>query len=86
MRDLERKYAKICRKVVRKGEKDTITREKVEDYLGKRYKNNLWGGVGVVNGLAWTQMGGKVLTVEAIQYRSSRQKIQVTGQLGDVMR
>jgi ATP-dependent Lon protease len=31
-------------------------------------------------------MGGKVLTVEAIQYSSSRQKIQVTGQLGDVMK
>lgn len=31
-------------------------------------------------------MGGKVLTVEAIQYQSSRQKIQVTGQLGEVMR
>lgn len=31
-------------------------------------------------------MGGKLLTVEAIQYRSSRQKIEVTGQLGDVMK
>jgi len=31
--------------------------------LGKRYKNQLWNGVGVVNGMAWTQMGGKVLTV-----------------------
>lgn len=36
--------------------------------------------------MAWTSIGGKVLTVEAIQYRSSRQKIQVTGQLGDVMK
>lgn len=36
--------------------------------------------------MAWTQMGGKLLTVEAIQYKSSRQKIQVTGQLGDVMK
>lgn len=82
MRELERKYAKICRKVVRKGDKEVITRDKVEEYLGRRHRNTLWGGVGVVNGLAWTQMGGKVLTVEAIQYRSSRQKIQVTGQLG----
>lgn len=54
--------------------------------MGRRYKNTLWAGIGVVNGLAWTQMGGKVLTVEAIQYQSSRQKIQVTGQLGEVMR
>ncbi len=36
--------------------------------------------------MAWTQMGGKVLTVEAILYRSQKQKIQVTGQLGDVMK
>ncbi len=40
----------------------------------------------MVNGLAWTQMGGKVLTVEAVQYRSKQQKIEVTGQLGEVMR
>lgn len=36
--------------------------------------------------MAWTQMGGKVLTVEAVQYRSNKQKIEVTGQLGDVMK
>lgn len=40
----------------------------------------------MINGLAWTQMGGKVLTVEALQYRSNKQKIEVTGQLGDVMK
>ena len=86
VRDLERKIAKICRKVVRKGVKETITKEKVEDYLEKRIKNELWGGIGVVNGLAWTSLGGKVLTVEALQYRSSKQNIEVTGQLGDVMK
>lgn len=36
--------------------------------------------------MAWTEMGGKVLTVEAIQYRSDKHKVQVTGQLGDVMK
>jgi ATP-dependent Lon protease len=36
--------------------------------------------------MAWTQMGGKLLTVEAIQFKSNRQKIEVTGQLGDVMK
>ena len=40
----------------------------------------------MVNGLAWTQMGGKVLTVEAIKYQSSSQTIKVTGQLGEVMK
>jgi ATP-dependent Lon protease len=54
--------------------------------LGKRYKNELWNGIGVVNGMAWTQLGGKVLTVEAVQYHSNKQKIDVTGQLGDVMK
>lgn len=52
-----------------------ITKERVEEFLGKRVEQELWGGIGVVNGLAWTQMGGKVLTVEALQYRSSRQKV-----------
>lgn len=86
VRELERNLSKICRKVVRKGTKEVIIKEKVEEYLGKRHRNELWGGIGVVNGLAWTQMGGKVLTVEALQYRSNKQKINVTGQLGDVMK
>lgn len=36
--------------------------------------------------MAWTQMGGKLLTVESILYRTEKQKIEVTGQLGDVMK
>ena len=36
--------------------------------------------------MAWTQLGGKVLTVQAILYRAEKQKIEVTGQLGDVMK
>ena len=86
VRELERKLGKICRKVARKGEKTVVNPAKAEELLGKRYSNELWSGVGVVNGLAWTQLGGKVLTVEAVQYRSGKQKIEVTGQLGDVMR
>ena len=46
----------------------------------------MWSGVGIVNGMAWTQMGGKVLTVEAIKYKSSKPKIEITGQLGEVMK
>ena len=60
---MERKLAKICRKVVRKGTKEVITEDKVEEYLDRWYKSEVWGGIGVVNGLAWTKMGGKVLTV-----------------------
>lgn len=40
----------------------------------------------MVNGMAWTKMGGKLLIVEAVQYKSSKQKIEVTGQLGEVMK
>ena len=49
-------------------------------------KNRLWNGVGVVNGMAWTTLGGKVLTVESVQFKSNKQKIEVTGQLGEVMK
>jgi ATP-dependent Lon protease len=86
VRELERKISKVCRKVARKGTKEIISKDKVEEYLGKRHESKLWSGVGVVNGLAWTQMGGKVLTVEVIKYQSHRQKIEITGQLGDVMK
>lgn len=75
MRELERKISKICRKVARKGQKEKVTKDVVEESLGKRYKPEFWSGIGVVNGMAWTQMGGKLLTVEAIQYQSNRQKI-----------
>lgn len=46
----------------------------------------MWGGLGVVNGMAWTEMGGKLLLVEAIKYPSDKFKLDVTGQLGDVMK
>ena len=54
--------------------------------MGKNHKSERWSGIGVVNGMAWTQMGGKLLMVEAILHRSDKQKIDVTGQLGDVMK
>ena len=86
VRELERKLAKICRKIARKGEKTVVDAGKALEMLGKRHQSKLWSGVGVVNGLAWTQLGGKVLTVEAVQYHNSKQRIEVTGQLGDVMK
>ena len=54
MRELERNLSKICRKVARKNVKEIITPEKAEEYLGKRYKHDLWSGVGIINGMAWT--------------------------------
>jgi ATP-dependent Lon protease len=78
VRELERKIAKICRKVARKnksGNKEVINLEKVEEFLGKRYKRERWNGIGVVNGMAWTAMGGKLLMVESISYPNSKGKI-----------
>ena len=75
VRQIQRKIGKICRKVARKGIKEKITKEKVQKILEKRYVPEIWTGIGVVNGMAWTQMGGKLLIVEAIQYRSLKQKI-----------
>jgi len=63
VRQLERNISKICRKVARKGNKELINIEKVREVLGDIKKNRLWNGVGVVNGMAWTTLGGKVLTV-----------------------
>ena len=54
--------------------------------MGVRRKPELWKGTGVVNGMAWSPMGRKILIVEAIKYPSSKFKIEVTGQLGDVMK
>lgn len=54
--------------------------------LGPIRRDERWKGIGVVNGMAWTEMGGKLLLVEAIKYPSSKFKIEVTGQLGDVMK
>lgn len=86
VRNLERAIGKVCRKIARRGRRELVTKEKVEEYLGKRTKNELWSGVGVVNGLAWTELGGKVLTVESLQYRNDKQKLRMTGQLGEVMK
>ena len=86
MRQLERDLNKICRKVARKNSKEKITVDKVIEILGIRRKLELWKGAGVVNGMAWSPMGGKILIVEAIKYPSSKFKIEVTGQLGDVMK
>lgn len=78
--------AKICRKAARKNEVQKITAEKVNEILGPINKHEIWKGTGVVNGMAWTQLGGKLLLVEAIKYPSSKFKLEVTGQLGDVMK
>ncbi|PXX90910.1 endopeptidase La [Marinobacter vulgaris] len=94
VRGLEREIAKLCRKVVRDhvetGDKAsvTLTPEMLEDYSGvKKFKYGLAeekNQVGQVTGLAWTQVGGELLTLECALTRGKGRVIK-TGSLGDVM-
>jgi len=94
VRGLEREISKICRKVVTQIllEKDTksvtITPDNLSDYLGvQQYrigKTDKDDKVGQVTGLAWTQVGGELLTIETAVV-PGKGKFIYTGQLGDVM-
>ena len=94
VRNLEREIATICRKVV-KGilQKPTdktvrVTPKSLEKYLGvKRFRYGLAESedrVGQVTGLAWTETGGDLLTIETVVVRGKGKEIY-TGRLGDVM-
>ncbi len=94
VRSLEREIAKICRKVVKgvltKTVKApvTVTPETLEKYLGvRRYSFGVaekTHQVGLVTGLAWTEVGGELLTVEAVTL-PGKGKVITTGKLGEVM-
>jgi len=66
----------------------SVTIKQVQDYLGPPMfkKQQSQRGVGVVDGLAWTALGGTTLAVEASRIRSGHRGFQQTGQLGDVMK
>jgi len=94
VRNLEREISKICRKVVkqlllkpRKG-RVTIMPKSIEKYLGVRRfrfgKAEENDQVGQVTGLAWTEVGGELLTIEAAVV-PGKGKLTHTGQLGEVM-
>ena len=96
VRNLEREIAKICRKVVKeillgknRGKKVTVTPARLEKYLGVRRfrygKAEKHDQVGQVTGLAWTEVGGELLTIEAALMPGKGRLIH-TGQLGDVMK
>ncbi len=95
VRNLEREIAKICRKVVKEvllGEqsgKVEVTPDNLEKYLGvRRFRFGLAeekDQVGQVTGLAWTEVGGELLTIETA-VMPGKGKYTVTGQLGDVMK
>ena len=94
VRNLEREIAKIARKTVTaiiggKATSVTVTAENLDDYLGvKRFRFGEvedQDQVGVTTGLAWTEVGGELLNIEAVKV-PGKGKVTATGKLGDVMK
>ena len=94
VRNLEREIAKICRKALTKIVKKEVehvevTATNVDDYLGvPRYRHGLAekeDQVGVVTGLAYTSVGGELLSIEALRL-PGKGRMKTTGKLGDVMK
>ncbi len=94
VRNLERELAKLARKAVTqivKGETDkvVITPDLLEEFLGvRRFKYGLAeeeDSVGVTTGLAWTEVGGDLLSIEALKL-PGKGRMKTTGKLGDVMK
>jgi len=95
VRNLEREISKICRKVVKKLllnkklKNIKIDKNNINDFLGvKRFKHGeaeKENVVGLVNGLAWTEVGGELLSVETAVI-PGKGKYILTGSLGDVMK
>jgi ATP-dependent Lon protease len=94
VRNLEREIGNICRKMARRvvkngiKHKEAITKENIGDFLGvvkfrdsQAHEKN---EVGLVTGLAWTEVGGSILSTE-VQVLDGKGKLTLTGQLGDVM-
>ena len=94
VRKLEQEIAKICRKAVKiitglkKPKKLTVSNKNISDFLGvKAYDIGLAAKknqVGQVTGLAWTSVGGELLTIEAVELPGKGKTI-LTGKLGEVM-
>lgn len=99
VRGLERSIGKILRKIVLKAEtrgegedapkRQTVNAKNLHDFLGVRRFSITYAQksprVGIVNGLAWTEVGGDILTIEALQF-PGKGAVQRTGSLGDVMK
>jgi ATP-dependent Lon protease len=94
VRNLEREIGNVCRKVARRVVKngakhqETITAENIGEILGvAKFRDSQVhekSEVGLVTGLAWTEMGGTILQTE-VQVLDGKGKMTATGQLGDVM-
>jgi len=94
VRNLERELARICRKVVKellldkKRTRVQVSDRNLDKYLGVRRfdfgKAEKENRIGEVTGLAWTEVGGELLSIEAVVV-PGRGKLLITGKLGDVM-
>jgi ATP-dependent Lon protease len=94
VRNLEREIGNICRKVARKVVKEgdkysvAVTAANISDYLGvlkfRDTEAHERSEVGLVTGLAWTEVGGSILTTE-VAIVDGKGKLTLTGKLGDVM-
>ncbi len=94
VRELERMVSRVVRKAVRRMVEEGIVKTKItvqnlSNYAGRpKYRDDILEEspmVGVVTGLAWTQVGGEILQIEANTMPGTG-KIQLTGQLGEVMK
>ncbi len=94
VRNLEKQTSKIMRKIAReiaensKKKKFIITEKNIQKYLGSVSISNIKDKkslIGVAKGLAWTQYGGDILSVEALIF-PGKGRIQLTGKLGDVLK
>jgi ATP-dependent Lon protease len=94
VRNLEREIGNVCRKVARRvvksgaKHKEMITGANISEFLGvAKFRDSLVhekNEIGLVNGLAWTEVGGSILQTE-VQILDGKGKLTTTGQLGDVM-
>ena len=94
VRNLEREIGNVCRKVARRvvkngaKHKEEITAANISDFLGvAKFRDSQVhekNEVGLVTGLAWTEVGGSILSTE-VQVLDGKGKLTMTGQLGDVM-
>src|SRR6267378_3246027 len=94
VRNLEREIANLTRKAIKdilmkKGERVAVTRRNLDKYAGVRKfrfgETEAEDMVGVTTGLAWTEVGGELLTIEAVTL-PGKGRVTATGKLGDVMK
>jgi ATP-dependent Lon protease len=94
VRNLEREVANLTRKAIKdilmkKGERVAVTRRNLEKYAGVRRfrfgEAESEDMVGITTGLAWTEVGGELLTIEAVTL-PGKGRVTATGKLGDVMK